>query len=191
MKKTIRLGIILFIICLVAASALAFTYDLTNPAIQAQRESANALARKEVMPEADSFEPLTEEQLTGIQMLNPEVVEGFSAMKGTTVTGYVIKSTPRGFGGPVEVVAGISIDGIIQGVRMGNHQETPGLGTIAKLPVFYEQYNGMKTDQPIGVNKTMSTEYEIQAISGATITSSCVTKGVNNAIEAISELNGK
>lgn len=191
MKKIIKLGIILLIISFVAAAALAFTNDLTAPAIETQRTQASELARKEVVPEADKFEQVTADQLASLVALNPEVVEAYTAIKGTDVVGYVVKSYPKGFTGPVEVVVGVSVDGIITGVRMGSNQETPGLGTIAKEPSFYEQYNGMKTDKAIGVNKTTSTEYEIQAISGATITSRCITKGVNNAIEAIIKLSGK
>jgi electron transport complex protein RnfG len=191
MKKIIKLGIILLIISFVAAAALAFTNDLTAPAIDMQRKQASELARKEVLPTADRFEPVTEDQLKEIVALQSEILDAYIGYKGSDVIGYVVKSNPKGYGGPVEVVAGISVEGTIAGVRMGNNQETPGLGTVAKQPSYYEQYNGMKTDQEIGVNKTTSTDYEVQAISGATITSSCVTKGVNIAVEASAILSGK
>lgn len=191
MKKIIKLGIILLIISFIAAAALAFTNDLTAPAIDVQRKQASELARKEVLPTADRFEQVTEAELTELVAIQPEILEAYVAYKGSDVVGYIVKSNPKGYSGPVEVVAGIAVDGTIAGVRMGNNQETPGLGTVAKQPSFYEQYNGMKTDQEIGVNKTTSTEYEIQAISGATITSRCMTKGVNIAIEASVILNGK
>ncbi len=191
MKKIIKLGIILLVISFIAAAALAFTNELTAPEIKKQRTAASELARKDVLPTAESFEAVTPEQLATLVANNPNVQEAYVGMKGTEIVGYVVKSNPTGFSGPVEVVAGIAVDGTIAGVRMGTNQETPGLGSVAKTPGFYEQYNGMKTDQPIGVNKTTSTEYEIQAISGATITSRCITKGVNNAIEAIALLSGK
>lgn len=191
MKKILRLGFILLVISFIAAGALAFTNDITAPAIAEQREAASALSRKEVAPTAETFEPIAAEELTAIQAENPDVVEAFTAMAGSEAVGYVVKSTPRGFGGPVEVVVGIGMDGNITGVRMGNHTETPGLGDSAKKPNFYEQFNGMKTDREIGVNKTTATEYEIQAISGATITSKCITQGVNNAIAVVTKLIGK
>lgn len=191
MKKIIKLGIILLIISFIAAAALAFTNDLTAPAIDLQRKQASEMARKEVLPTADRFEQVTEEQLKELVALHAEILDAYIAYKGSEVVGYVVKSNPKGYSGPVEVVAGISVDGTIAGVRMGSNQETPGLGTVAKQPSFYEQYLGMKTDREIGVNKTTASEYEIQAISGATITSRCMTKGVNIAVEASALLSEK
>jgi electron transport complex protein RnfG len=95
--------------------------------------------------------------------------------------GYVIKTLPGGYGGPLEVIVGITLDGTINGVRVGNHQETPGLGAKAKTVEFYGQYDGLSVGSPVEVIKVdvTSGNNEIKAISGATITSVAVTNGVN------------
>lgn len=192
MKEIMRLGAILLLICFVAASLLAMTNDVTFPKIMEQRQLANEKARKEVLPDAESFEEITGEQLTAIQAENDKVDELFVGKKDDAIVGYVVKTLPKGFGGTIKIFTGITADGTISGVRMGTgHQETPGLGAKAELPKFYEMYNGMATGSPIGVSKTTQTETEIQAISGATITSQAVTDGVNFAIDAVAALNAQ
>ena len=187
MKEIMKLGIILLIICLVSAALLAFTYDITKLPIDEQREKASQQSRKDVLPDAESFEVLEEDLFSTLS--NDKIVEVYKGLKGTEIIGYVIKTVPAGYGGEVEVITGISTEGKVTGVRVGTHQETPGLGANATLPYFYEQYEGMSTDISIGVSKTEQSESEIKAIAGATITSWAVTTGVNYSIEAVDELS--
>lgn len=192
MKEIMRLGSILLLICFVAAALLAMTNDVTYPKIMEQRQMANEKARKEVLPTADSFEELSGEELAAVQAENDKVDEIFIGKSGDLVVGYVVKTLPKGFGGTIKIFTGITADGTVSGVRMGTgHQETPGLGAKAELPEYYEMYNGMSADAHIGVSKTEQTETEIQAISGATITSQAVTDGVNFAIDAIAVLKAQ
>ncbi len=157
-----------------------------------KRQMANEKARKEVLPTADSFEELSGEELAAVQAENDKVDEIFIGKSGDLVVGYVVKTLPKGFGGTIKIFTGITADGTVSGVRMGTgHQETPGLGAKAELPEYYEMYNGMSADAHIGVSKTEQTETEIQAISGATITSQAVTDGVNFAIDAIAVLKAQ
>lgn len=189
MKEIIKLGAILLLICLVAAVALGVTNEATIGKILEQREMANQMARQAVLPEATSFEALEEAKLSDIQGKEPLVQEVFAGLKDGAVIGYVIKTTPNGFSGGVEVTTGISLEGSLSGVRIGNHAETPGLGANATLPLFYEQYNGMAADQELGVSKTAKSDTEILAITGATITSRAVTDGVNTAIRVAQTLD--
>lgn len=189
MKEIMKLGALLLLICFVAATLLAVTNDVTYPKIMEQRELANEKSRKEVLPNAEVFEALDDASFEKIQANNEFVSEVFIGKVGDEVVGYVVKSLPKGYGGTIQIFTGLTVDGELAGVRMGSaHQETPGLGAKAETPDFYEQYNGMKTSTPIGVSKTSQSETEIQAISGATITSSAVTAGVNYAIDAINQL---
>lgn len=190
MKEITRLGTILLLICFVAASLLAMTNDVTYPKIMKQRQIASEQARKDVLPDANSFEEVTGDAFDAIQGQSEPVEELFVGKKDGEVVGYVVKTLPKGFGGTIKIFTGITTEGTISGVRMGTgHQETPGLGAKAELPEFYEMYNGMSTASPIGVSKTQQTDTEIQAISGATITSSAVTRGVNAAIDAVAALD--
>lgn len=188
MKEIIRLGAILLSICLVAALALAVTNDLTIDKILEQRELANQEARQAVLSEATSFESLQEADLSSIIENEAIVKEVYVGLKDGTIIGYVVKSTPTGFGGAVEVTTGIGIDAMIKGVRIGSHQETPGLGANATLPSFFEQYAGMSAAE-LGVSKTMKSDTEIMAITGATITSRAVTDGVNTSIRVVETLS--
>lgn len=182
MKEIVKLGLILLAICLVAAVALGVTNEMTIGKILEQRELTNQLARQAVLPEATSFEPVEADKLASIQGNEPIVMEVFNGLKDGNLVGFVIKTTPTGFGGAVEVTTGISADGKVSGVRIGTHAETPGLGANATLPSFYEQYNGMPATQELGVSKTAKSDTEIMAITGSTITSRAVTDGVNSSI---------
>lgn len=181
MKEIMKLGAILFAVCLIAAVALMATYEMTSPIIATQRAQKDENARREVLPAANSFNKVSEDYDTSVTLDDGNVVaisEVYSGEKDGQVVGYVIKSTPGGYGGAVEVVTGIDGAGLITGVRVGSHQETPGLGAKATLPDFYSQYDG-KVASTISVNKTQQSDTEVQAIAGATITSKAVTSGVN------------
>jgi electron transport complex protein RnfG len=91
--------------------------------------------------------------------------------------------TPSGYAGPVEVVVGLKESGGLRAIRILRQSETPGLGAKAPLPAFSGQYDNKDADQLVVV-KTQPTEADqIQAISGATITSTAVTLGVNTALD--------
>ena len=80
----------------------------------------------------------------------------------------------------MEVIIGIDNEGSIDGVRIGNHAETPGLGAKAADEEFVEQFGGKSIDKPIQVKKTENLDdNEIQALTGATITSEAVSDAVN------------
>ncbi len=187
-KEIIKLGAKLLIISLVSASLLAVTNELTKGPIQAQREATAKAARQAVLSTAETFEQLTEEDIAGVKAEYKDVQEVFVGKAGDENVGLVIKSTPGGFGGAVEVITGISYDGKLTGVRIGSHNETPGLGAIVTTEGFYGQYEGMAADV-IGVSKTAKSDTEIKAISGATISSRAVTTGVNASIGAYKMLN--
>ena len=97
--------------------------------------------------------------------------------------GYLITSTSsESYGGDVQISVGITADGTITGVGFLAINDTPGLGMKAKEPAFKDQFNG-RAAQTFEVTKTAASgDAQIQAISGATITSSAVTNAVNAAV---------
>lgn len=191
MKEIIKLGLVLLLVCAIAATALAFTNEVTKDKIIQNAIEANRLARQEVFPNADDFKLIASEDeeaefeahanSASFLSENPEVKEVYEALSGDQVVGYVIKAEPNGYGGAVEVIVGFDIEGTLTGVRVGNHQETPGLGAKAKTEKFYLQYDGLTVASSIEVVKVDVAEgsNQIKAISGATITSAAVTQGVN------------
>ncbi len=188
MKKIISLGIILLIYSAISATLLSLTYSATLPAIEKAKEEANVKARQEVFPEAESFEKIADDKLAKIKEKEKNILEVFIAKDSTGKKGYVVKALSGGFGGDIEVVTGFDLEGKITGMRMGTNSETPGLGDNAKKPFFYEQFVGLDVNKPLGVSKVEAKDNDILAISGATITSKAVVKGVNTCNVVIKEL---
>lgn len=194
MRDYVKLSGVLLIICVIAAIFLGLTNEITFEKIAEQTEKANNESRQLVLPAADEFSKLSEADLAKIQA-NPDysiVKEIYEAKKGGSLAGYTVMVTPKGYGGAIEMVVGIDLNGVIQGVKVGNNNETPGLGKNAEKPAFSEQYKNKTWDSLIGVIKNGTPkENEIVAIAGSTITSKGVTEGVNKAIAVVKELSGK
>ena len=85
------------------------------------------------------------------------------------------------------MMVGIRKDGVVEGMRIISNTETPGLGVNAAQPKFYERFSNQKAER-FSVSKTPTeTSNVILALSGATITTSAVVKGVNEAVDYFRE----
>lgn len=95
--------------------------------------------------------------------------------------GYVIGvTTKEGYNGDISFYVGITADGKVQGVSLLNIAETPGLGMNAEA-VLLPQFRAVNVDTFRVVKTGAKDSNEIDAISGATITSDAITEGVNAA----------
>ena len=175
MNKKLPAWIVLTVICLAAALALAFTYNGTKDRIAQQEEAKTVAVRQTLLPAAASFEAVD----------GSEVYRGVDA-NGAAV-GYVTVNTVKGFGGDVEISVAVDPEGVIQGISVGgaNFKETAGLGAKSKEPAFTEQFAGKTA--PVALKKNGG---EIDAITAATITSSAVVRGVNDAVTMLAEKAG-
>ena len=181
MKDILKLGVTLFAICAVAALVLGVTNNITAPVIEERNIQASNEARKIVLSETDEFK-----ELDG--MNSDIVLEVYEGIKDGQVIGYTIKTSSKGYGGAIELMVGISKDGKITCVEIGNHSETPGLGSKATEPMFKNQYVDKDVLNSLLVVKgSTNNDNEISAISGATITSNGVTSGVNAAMKIYNE----
>ena len=98
--------------------------------------------------------------------------------------GYVVESmSPNGFGGALDMMAGVDNDGNVTGIAIISHAETSGLGSKSTDPEWQAQFKGV--NGTIGVTKD---GYQINAITGSTITSRAVCDGVNAAIAVVETL---
>lgn len=176
-KNIVKYGLILFIITAVSTGLVSIVYNITEPIITQQQIEKDNNSRKLILPDATEFVKVEKEYLEPII----EVYEGKN-QSGETV-GYTIKTATKGYGGPVEVTTGITVDGVINAVSMGSLTETPGLGAKAEDEAFYGQYAGKDVTEIKVVKGVAPKDDEIAAISGATITSNAVTLGVNSAVE--------
>lgn len=170
----------LFVVCLVTSGLLALTNSMTEPKIQENlRLEAERLYRV-VLPDAETFES-TEVQMEG-KTYTVQI-----GMQSGQPTGYVFETQMAGYGGPVVCLTGINAEGVVTGVQILSMTETAGLGMNAAKPEFIDQYKGKK--QPLQVVKgEVKAESDIQAISGATITSNAVTQSVNQAMQLFQSL---
>lgn len=194
MRDYVRLTGVLLIICAIAAVLLGLTNGVTFEKIAEQIEKANNEARQIVLPTADEFAKLDAAALATIQA-NPEnsiVRDVYEAKTGGNLVGYTVMVAPKGYSGAIEMIVGVDLNGVVQGVKVGTNNETPGLGKNAEKPAFSNQYQNKTWDSLINVIKNGTPkENEIVAIAGSTITSKAVTAGVNKAMSVAKELSAK
>lgn len=171
-----QLTITLFIITAVVALLLGLINNVTAGEIERLTAEKTKAAMNEVL-EADSYEEMSVEL--------PELITGISeALDGAgSVIGHVVEVEPAGFGGVIGMVVGIDSDNVVTGVAIVSHEETSGLGADAVKPAFRDQYRGKSGT--LAVDKEGG---EINALTGATVTSKAVTDGVNTALRAVEEL---
>lgn len=182
-KDMFKLGLNLLIISAVAALLLALTNSVTASTIAQRNEQANAEARKLVLESAQDFEEVKDvktDNSKGVEV--SEIYEAKDA-SGNTV-GYTLKVLPSGYGGTIELMVGIdSAKGQVSGINVVSNSETAGLGAKSTEPEFSDQYKGKPLEELSVLKNGTPGDTEIKAISGATITSTAVTNGVDAAIE--------
>ena len=182
-KDMFKLGLNLLIISAVAALSLALTNSVTSSTIAQRNEQANAEARKLVLESAQDFEEVKDvktDNSKGVEV--SEIYEAKDA-SGNTV-GYTLKVLPSGYGGTIELMVGIdSAKGQVSGINVVSNSETAGLGAKSTDPEFSDQYKGKPLEELSVLKNGTPGDTEIKAISGATITSTAVTNGVDAAIE--------
>jgi electron transport complex protein RnfG len=195
MREILKLSAILLIICAILAGLLAYTNQLTAPIIAKANEESAKAARTEVLPEAQDFTQISDDTVASIAesigLTTDDLNEIFEADANGEIIGYTFKCTVSGFGGDVVVLTGISTGGTIEGVRVLEQDETPGLGAKSTDADWISQYTGKSISSELTVIKIgTADDSEIVAITGATITSRAVTLAVNHARSAFLELQG-
>lgn len=174
MKQVFRMGVTLMIVGLVAAAGLGLTYSLTRQKIDAYDLEIEAKAAVAALPGVDSVDELEEEPGLLKKAKKVEGVEKvFSAEEG-----YIFKIETKGYGGPLVLAIGVDLQGQIAGISVVSSRETVGLGTVVLAEENTKQYNGKNLEDPLEVGN------DIQAVTGATITSRAVADQARKALEA-------
>ena len=176
LKQTIKLGGILFLIACATALLLAFTNELTVDKIAEIQQQKKNEAMAAVI-EAESYKLLVGE---------PDSFELYQAANGETTVGYAVAIMTNGYGGNISMMVGVNPDLTVNGVSITDMSETPGLGDNAKKPEFTDLFKGKAQEQLSLTNEGG----EIQALSGATVTSLAVTNAVRSAVEIVSKETG-
>ena len=187
MPDILKVGLKLFIITAIAALILGVTHLATQGPIEQQRINAANLAKQTVLPQAEDFNEV-DIVSEAAQNHKAKILEINAGMKENELKGYTFKVITNGYGGEIEITVGINMDGSVEGVQIGEHSETPGLGAKIIEETFTKQYNGKEIENPISVTKNEPGDQEIQAISGATVSSHAVNDGVNLAAQYFLEI---
>ena len=188
MKKAILIPTIsLFIICLCATFLLGLVNGVTQDKIAQNAVETEMNSRKIVMSGAETFGEKVEGDYTYEGVASPySYVEAVDSQG--KVIGYIFVTQSSGYGGAISTMTGIDTEGKVTGVEFLQINETVGLGMNATKDSFKDQFKGLSG--MIGVNKNESTETEIKALTGATITSKAAAKGVNIALDIYENVIG-
>jgi electron transport complex protein RnfG len=174
-----KVGLRLFIITAVAAMALGLTNAATARRIEEQSKIARIEAKSQVLPQALEFEKLDVEEFIELHPMLLEVHEGKA---NGEKKGYTFRVLSEGFA-EIELYVGIDAKGRISGVNVVSQRETPGLGTRAMAAAYTGQFVGLSAQNVLNLVKVTPGVNEIQAVSGATVSSRAVVNAVNAAIE--------
>ena len=167
------LVIVLLVISVVTSLLLGLANELTAPAIAENERATREAAMSAVLP-ADGY---TEIEYTGSDSTVDAVYQAGDA-------GYVVEVSPTGsFSGTFTIMVGVDNSGTVTGVEVVSSGETSGLGSNASKPAFKDQFKGVS--ESTAVTKDGGA---IDAITGATITSRCMSNGVNTAMAVVAEL---
>lgn len=192
-NKIIKDALILFVITLIAGVALGFVYEITKEPIKQAQATAKQEAYLSVFGDAKSFEK--NDKLDGnVKQYEAILIEGGysnisidEALEAKDSSGngmgvVLAVTTKEGYGGDITITLGIDNDKLVKGVEILSISETAGLGMKAKNEEFKSQYKEKSVEQFIVTKTGATTDSEIDAISGATITSNAVTGAVNGGI---------
>ena len=172
-NEFIKLSATLCAITLIAALLLAGVNSITQEKIASGEEEARRLSMENLLKDADSFETINENVT--------------AALSGGATIGYCVNTTVKGFGGDINMLVGINNDGSLAGIDVLSHSETAGLGAKADTKDFENKFIGKDAALKIVKTKTQRSD-EVEAITGATITSNAIAKGVEDAFNQIQKI---
>lgn len=187
MKGMIKDALILFAITLIAGLMLGVVNDITKEPIAQQEQKAKNEACQNVFAAADSFEAQEladsaqiEQVLADAGISGADIDELMAAKDASgALLGYVITVTDHeGYGGDIQFSMGITNEGTLNGISLLSISETAGLGMRAG-EVLVPQFSDKKVSRFTYTKTGATADSEIDAISGATITTNAVVNGVN------------
>ena len=187
MKELLKNTLILLIITVAAGGILGFVYDNTKDIIAQREADAKKAAYKDVFDSADDFESMelivdenVREAMNEAGFEKEEITELIEAVDASgNSLGYVFTIVSHeGYGGDITFTLGVSNDGTVNGISILSISETAGLGMEAEK-VLKPQFDNKQVTGFVYTKTGAVNDNEIDAISGATITTNAVTNGVN------------
>lgn len=200
-NKIIKDALALTLITLVAGVALGGVYEITKDPIAKQEAQAKAEAYEQVFTDAAAFEEVEMDD-TLIQTIRDQLdQEGYKAQSieevmraedqsGETLGYAFTVVTSEGYGGDIQFSMGVQNDGTLNGISLLSIGETAGLGMNADTPAFKDQFVGKQVEKLQYTKNGATQDDEINAISGATVTTNAMTNGVNAGLCAFRVMEG-
>ena len=199
MKKILKDAFALLMITLVAGILLGFVYSITKEPIAQQEQLTKERSCQEVFADAATFENDTDDleaaaaamKAAGYEVQTLSEILVAKDDSGSTL-GYVLSLVdPEGYGGDISFMMGIRLDGTLNGISIFSIGETAGLGMNADTDAFKSQFANKKVEKFTFTKTGSTSDSEIDALSGATITTTAMTNGVNAGLAAFSSLGGE
>jgi len=163
--------------CFISGAIIAGTYFVTAPVAAKKAVITKNNTMKALVKDADNFKEI------------PGKAGWYEAEKGGKVIAYVVPGETKGYGGAIKLMVAVTADGKVINYDILAHNETPGLGDNANKEPFKKQFIG-KIAEDLVVTKDPSNTKNIQAMTGATISSKAVTKGVKETVEEVDKFVG-
>ena len=199
MKKILKDAFALLMITLVAGILLGFVYSITKEPIAQQEQLTKERSCQEVFADAATFENDTDDleaaaaamKAAGYEVQTLSEILVAKDDSGSTL-GYVLSLVdPEGYGGDISFMMGIRLNGTLNGISILSIGETAGLGMNADTDAFKSQFANKKVEKFTFTKTGSTSDSEIDALSGATITTTAMTNGVNAGLAAFSSLGGE
>lgn len=200
-NKIIKDALALTLITLVAGVALGGVYEITKDPIAKQEAQAKAEAYEQVFTDAAAFEAVEMDDTLTKTIRDQLDQEGYKAQSieevmraedqsGETLGYAFTVVTSEGYGGDIQFSMGVQNDGTLNGISILSIGETAGLGMNADTPAFKDQFVGKQVEKLQYTKNGATQDDEINAISGATVTTNAVTNGVNAGLCAFRVMEG-
>lgn len=170
----LRLSVTLFLIAGIMALVISLVNGITAPVIEQRAQQKIDSALKEIIPEADSFSEYSYNRDSLMSADGKEIgIDGvWLAKSGEKTIGCCVKVSPKGYGGKIETLVSVGIDGKIIDTQIVSLSETSGIGTKIQSESFLSKVNG----------RTGSVFSSVEVISGATKSSKAYLRGVDAAL---------
>lgn len=198
MKENIRAVITLTLITLIAGVLLGYVYEVTKEPIAAKTLEAKMTSYRKVFGQASDYtnaenaDPATARTVLDDAGYPAETVdECLQAVDASgNVLGYVMTvTTSEGYGGDITISMGVTNDGTLNGIEILEIAETAGLGMKADTDEFKDKFKNKQVTQFNYTKNGASADYEIDALSGATITTNAVVNAVDAGLAYAGSLN--
>jgi len=167
-----KIAINLTIACLISGCIIAGTYFFT----------ADTAVKAEIKMRDETMKTMVKDSTDIKEIKNKD--GWYEVYKDNELMGYIIPTETKGYGGKINILVAVDKEYKIITFKIITSNETPGLGDNASKEPFASQFVG-KGIENMKVTKDSTDKEDIQAISGATITSKAVTLGIKNAIEEL------